>query len=66
MDLKEVRIEETRQAITQWLGRGKATHLPTGLFVEYVVSWNDKQDKNRALQELAMRVEKQHTFPSAQ
>ena len=58
MDLKDVRIEETRQAIHQWLGRGKATHLPTGLIIEYVISWADESDKLRALKELETRVAK--------
>ena len=66
MDLKDVRIEETRQAIAQWLGRGKATHLPTGLIVEYVISWADESDKERALKELGERAAKAWWFSQAQ
>ena len=65
MDLKDVRIEETRQAIAQWLGRGKATHLPTGLIVEYVISWADESAQLRALKELGERVAKAWQYGSA-
>ena len=65
MDLKDVRIEETRQAIHQWLGRGKATHLPTGLIIEYVISWADESDKLRALKELGERAAKAWQYGSA-
>lgn len=64
-ELRDVEITETRQAISEWLGRGRLCHKPTGLFTDYVISWNDKNDQWRALEQLEQNVAKAHTFGSA-
>ncbi len=52
MDDKDVRIDETKH------GTGRATHLPTGIFVMYSIAWNDQSDKKNALRDLRGMVTK--------
>ena len=52
VDDKDVRIDETKH------GTGRATHLPTGIFVMYSIAWNDQSDKKNALRDLRGMVTK--------
>lgn len=55
--VSDVRIDAARSANAHWEARGKMTHLPTGITVEFVEKWNDKSDCYRAMAELEQLVE---------
>lgn len=56
MNEDDVRIEYYRTGSVNWTGHGSATHLPTGILVEFNVSWDDKREMNRAIAQLREMV----------
>lgn len=56
MDGRDIRIECFRDLSRYWSAQCRATHLPTGLVVEFEETWKDRSGRKHALEELEAKV----------
>jgi hypothetical protein len=53
---QDIRTDYYRDGSVYWRGRGKMFHLPTGISVEFCISWDDQSGLEQARGELERRI----------